>query len=606
MSLRNKIFFALLIITLPMVIVAFQNIKTIENFIRNSPGFSDQAGVIMEELLFIESKIEKLGMSLASNVPGRASHHSSSLSEIRTSFSIVENLLSAQATGYPEIEAIRKSLSRFEQMIERCHSSCKEESHTIQREQALFDENVESLIRKTLAIITGDYKDLKEKIREGNVRGEWSLLALLILLLGGSYFLALGLTHRIVSLQVATQGVLKGDLFVPLPPPSHDEIGELISAFEGMRANLTNSMVTRRYLETLLNELGEGVIVTNQDGEIEVANPAASDLLDGAYEKEKGSRYEIRAHGTFTLPTEQRHIAIITRDGEERLITITSAPLLNDTESLVGYVHGIKDITEKVALEKNLASHRERLARGERIMALGTLGAIVAHKLSQPISSTRLFLQQSLRELEKLKLSGDLKEILSEALGEISRISDTVTKMMRSERNLEQTRTKISSVDAVSSIQSVTQSMFDACARRGAELTTNLPFHPVIVGCKKIEFEELIYCLITNALQASVPERKTEINVSLVFSNDSARISISDNGSGISEQSIDSIFDCFFTTKSEENGTGLGLAIVRHIVESHGGTVRVSSEVDVGSTFILELPLSHGESYAETHDSVHC
>jgi signal transduction histidine kinase len=148
--------------------------------------------------------------------------------------------------------------------------------------------------------------------------------------------------------------------------------------------------------------------------------------------------------------------------------------------------------------------------------------------------------------------------------------------------------------------------MCDARNRYGAEIILQLPNNPVHIACRKIEFEELIYCLITNALQANVPSRPPQIKVELVSLGEMATISITDNGSGILEQSIDSIFDCFFTTKSEENGTGLGLAIVRHIVESHGGTASVSSEVNMGSTFVLKLPLAHGDFNAETFDSIYC
>ena len=329
MSLRNKIFLALLIITLPVIIVAFQNIGTIETFIRTSPGFSDQAGLLLEELLVIESKIEKLGMKMSFGLPEAESRYNQILSEVRASFSIVENLLSTQSVHYPEVETIRQSIENFAHIIERCYPTCAGEALTIQKEQSLLDEGAESLIRKSLTTITGDYRILKDRIEQGNTRGEWSLLALLVLLLGGSYFLAEGLTSRIVSLEKATQGVLNGDLSVPLPAPSRDEIGELIRAFEEMRAKLTHSMVTRRYLETLLNELGEGVIVTNESGEIEVANPAACTLLEGALDQRSSVQYSTQIHTCFTLQPENSPVTITTRDNKKRLITVTSAPLID-------------------------------------------------------------------------------------------------------------------------------------------------------------------------------------------------------------------------------------------------------------------------------------
>jgi signal transduction histidine kinase len=95
--------------------------------------------------------------------------------------------------------------------------------------------------------------------------------------------------------------------------------------------------------------------------------------------------------------------------------------------------------------------------------------------------------------------------------------------------------------------------------------------------------------LIKNAEQA-IPDHKVgEIKLTLHTSNARVKIEVSDNGSGISEELRERIFNPNFTTKS--TGMGLGLALVKNIIESSDGTIRFESEIDRGTTFIIELPL---------------
>ena len=68
-------------------------------------------------------------------------------------------------------------------------------------------------------------------------------------------------------------------------------------------------------------------------------------------------------------------------------------------------------------------------------------------------------------------------------------------------------------------------------------------------------------------------------------------VSVVDNGSGIAAAHLPRVFEPFFTTKGDKNGTGLGLSIVKSIVESHGGNIRVDSQLGHGTRFVLELSL---------------
>ena len=97
--------------------------------------------------------------------------------------------------------------------------------------------------------------------------------------------------------------------------------------------------------------------------------------------------------------------------------------------------------------------------------------------------------------------------------------------------------------------------------------------------------------LIFNAIEAMPQGGQLAIISKLDSAQNRARIEIQDSGYGISEEDLDHIFDPFFTTKEDDEGTGLGLSIVYGIVKNHGGNIKVNSQVEKGSSFILNFPI---------------
>jgi signal transduction histidine kinase len=111
-----------------------------------------------------------------------------------------------------------------------------------------------------------------------------------------------------------------------------------------------------------------------------------------------------------------------------------------------------------------------------------------------------------------------------------------------------------------------------------------------LVRCLPDELNQVWTNLIHNALQAM--GRTGALTIGLRHEGGNALISIGDTGCGIPAELIERIFDPFFTTKPAGEGTGLGLDIVRKIVEKHGGSIVIHSEVGRGSTFTVSLPIA--------------
>ncbi|WP_409201634.1 ATP-binding protein [Pseudomonas brassicacearum] len=110
------------------------------------------------------------------------------------------------------------------------------------------------------------------------------------------------------------------------------------------------------------------------------------------------------------------------------------------------------------------------------------------------------------------------------------------------------------------------------------------------VECLPSQINQVIMNLIVNAAQAIGPERGT-ITLRNGVEGDNVWIEVADNGSGMPPETLQKIFDPFFTTKPVGQGTGLGLSLSYGIVKKHHGEITVSSEVGVGTTFRIELPM---------------
>jgi two-component system NtrC family sensor kinase len=125
-------------------------------------------------------------------------------------------------------------------------------------------------------------------------------------------------------------------------------------------------------------------------------------------------------------------------------------------------------------------------------------------------------------------------------------------------------------------------------------LVPDLPLTAVMAMYDAQQIEQVLINLVTNAVQA-MPEGGT-LDVSLKETDDKLVITMRDSGEGIPEENIGRIFDPFFTTKPEGEGTGLGLSVSYGIISRHRGLIEVESEVGIGTTFIISLPVRADKS----------
>ncbi|HEX5773485.1 MAG TPA: ATP-binding protein [Geomobilimonas sp.] len=228
----------------------------------------------------------------------------------------------------------------------------------------------------------------------------------------------------------------------------------------------------------------------------------------------------------------------------------------------------------------------EQLRRAERLSALGELSAVLAHEIRNPLGSIR-GTAEILRDDYR---PGDRKyEFLEILFKETDRLNRVVEDFLGLARPVAAER---ETCDLVSELREVQSLLAGEAASRGVRLRLELADLPPVRGDRE-KLRQVFLNLALNGIQATDRGGSLTIRSALfpVPEGAPARIELSfaDTGAGIAPEQLARIFEPFFTTK--EGGTGLGLAIAQKIVESHGGTIDVTSEVGKGTTFTVRLPV---------------
>jgi len=239
--------------------------------------------------------------------------------------------------------------------------------------------------------------------------------------------------------------------------------------------------------------------------------------------------------------------------------------------------------------EEDIARH---MVRAEQLASLGEVAAGLTHEIKNPIAGV-------IAALDLLRSEADAGEIelLDQMLSELRRVTSTVDSLLRLARPRPPQRSKVDLKRVVREVAS----LFNARLRRqGVTLDVAIDDDVPALSLDSGLMVQLLVNLLTNSMQAT--DRGGKIGVTLRCADRSVcatrvaqtllsvpvELSVSDSGRGIEPAALEHIFVPFYTTKEE--GTGLGLAICRQIVEQHGGTIEVQSEVGRGTTIVVRLP----------------
>ena len=249
---------------------------------------------------------------------------------------------------------------------------------------------------------------------------------------------------------------------------------------------------------------------------------------------------------------------------------------------------------------------QENLRRSQRLASIGTLAAGLAHEINNPLGLITL-------EVHHASLHRNDPQVLESSLDAIAysvtRCSRIVKSVLQFARN-EETEKWPASVNAVAEhARDVVREK-----ARATGVSVNLDLQPKIqsVMMNGTEMEQVLVNLIHNALEAlgtsgedgsSWPDPTVVVRTRQIDGR--IRIAVTDNGCGMDDSTVTHAFDPFYTTRSRRGGTGLGLSTCHGIVTSLGGTITIESEPGMGTTMIVEIPItqeSGGDTRVEASD----
>lgn len=336
--------------------------------------------------------------------------------------------------------------------------------------------------------------------------------------------------------------------------------------------------------EDIVRSLSAGLITVDRDDRIRYFNPAAREILqlDDAH---IGESLGSVLPGVPAMPAPDRPGRVESKhtlpDGRTIRIGLSRMPLRDASGAMVGYIINFQDVTQ-------LRELGDRVRRNERLAALGGMAASVAHEIRNPLAA----ISGSAELLSTAGLGDEDRRLLDIIRRESTRLSDMIRDLLAFTRP----RPPEKALLAVSRSVRETTEAFAADPTNAAieidfegEDGLQIEVDPVQIG-------QVVWNLLRNAAE-SMGGRGT-IEVGVHGDEKTVRIEVTDRGTGIAADKLDTIFDPFFTTK--EHGSGFGLAIVHRVVDDNGGTVRVRSQTGSGSTFTVVFPRAKPSDAADS------
>lgn len=251
-----------------------------------------------------------------------------------------------------------------------------------------------------------------------------------------------------------------------------------------------------------------------------------------------------------------------------------------DGEALVGFMTFIKDVTdEKKAAETRLQS--------QKLQSLGTLAGGIAHEFNNLLT---IILGNTKLHLESIPASSSESKNYLESAYEAALKAKELSQQILTFSRRETIHKKV--IDLSATITS-TLKILSATTPAHIQVKTLLPKERCLILASPTQIQQVLLNLCTNAYHAIPRDQEGELSIECSrLDDETARLIVRDNGSGIPEELQPHIFDPFFTTKEVGKGTGLGLAVVHGIIEGHQGQIQLQSAKGQGSAFLIDFPLA--------------
>lgn len=400
-----------------------------------------------------------------------------------------------------------------------------------------------------------------------------------------AWLIARTITRPIRKLTVASRRITSGELGQRLTVEAKDEVGELAHAFNEMSARTKELVETvsadRTRLAAILDNMADGVIMTDVEGTAWLANSAARKLFNMEYAAEKTLIEVVRDHEmdgvwklclkTATTQTVQYESGIA-----KRYIRAIAIPIVNG--ELSGILLLVQDLTEL----KDLQTMRRDL--------IGN----ISHEFRTPLAGIKAMVE-TLRDgaVDDRETAMDFLNRIDDEVERLTQIVAELTELSRIETG--KADLAMESVNLNLLTDEVINQLAPQLKRQELTVEKDLAAGLPLIRVDRARIRQVIVNIVHNAIKFTGPGGK--ITVATRMYDDSIVVAVSDTGVGIAGSDLPRVFERFYKgdrARPGGGGTGMGLAIAKHVIEAHGGDVWVESEEGKGSTFSFSLPLQAG------------
>ncbi|GLV13699.1 sensor histidine kinase ResE [Alicyclobacillus hesperidum] len=406
-----------------------------------------------------------------------------------------------------------------------------------------------------------------------------------ILATGFAFVISNNLSRPLLQMNRAAEQMARGHYRQRVKVVTNDEVGRLGHTFnalaEELSATIEQLSMEREGLQRILSSLEDGVVATDMQGRVVLANPPARRRLRMLSVAEQGVVNEQllpdRLMKLFARVTQEQEPVFREDTWEGRTMAITMLPLYEaDATTMRGTLCVLRDVTEERRLDR---------LRKDFI-------ANVSHELRTPLSMMQGYTEALLDDIsDDPAMRHELTEIIHDETLRMKRLVNDLLNLAQLESG--QFQMNIHHIDLVQLIRRTARKFQALASDYGLAFKLSTQDEPVWIEADEDRLEQVFTNLLDNAFRHTA---EGTISFASDIRNGYAYIRVSDTGAGIPEEDLPYIFERFYKADKartrSRSGTGLGLAIARQIVLEHHGDILVESRFGEGTTFTVVLPIS--------------
>ncbi|WP_150267150.1 two-component system histidine kinase PnpS [Paenibacillus tepidiphilus] len=406
-----------------------------------------------------------------------------------------------------------------------------------------------------------------------------------------SYKVASSMTSPLEQITRVARRITDLDYDARVTVQRKDEVGQLAIAINAMADSLQAQLKTIRdnedLLQSVLDNMTGGIVMINELEEIALLNRAAEKLLNVQNSEMAGRSYkELKHHYEISRLIEEGvsnreaiHDERSIYNPTERIVRLDGVPMVQDG-SYRGMLFLLQEVTEIRRLEK---------MRSEFV-------ANVSHELKTPVAAVKGFAETLLgggvtdekTARSFLQIIYDENERLNRLIGDILDLSKIESKRVQLD---------CSPVHLIDFMKSVLETLSKVAEKKNISISIDVP-DELFIEADEDKLRQILINLLSNAINYTHEGGNVRVSAKTSQKADGTEtviFNVSDTGIGIPRKDLPRIFERFYRVDKARSrgsgGTGLGLSIVKHLVDMHHGSITVESDLGLGSSFIIELPV---------------